>query len=257
MAASTPETPTSLAYITLFDLSNSNFSGIPKENVQVIFDNKFDRLSNDCIETKIDKIWNEKCQHNPHMFNGLKFRLQSLSKMVDSNIRTEESSLNIHMELGLTNYRDYIGTHYCNLEKEEKEEKEDCNDHITSVRHRSCALGCEAVLTTSDDCIVLLRRTVDVATHSGLYNGPSGHPEPDHIIDALPSMNNQQSTRHSEKDDEYAISSSNEINNNDISQEWSRFKYCKQDNIIEELFSSVVEEIKSETGIDSKVKGYS
>ena len=47
--------------------------------------------------------------------------------------------------------------------------------------HLSNALGCECVLTTADKKFVLMKRSKDVAFASGLYNGPSGHAEPQYV----------------------------------------------------------------------------
>ena len=51
-------------------------------------------------------------------------------------------------------------------------------EHADPRAHFSDALGCETILLTADEQVVLLRRSSSVATHGGLHNGPSGHPEP-------------------------------------------------------------------------------
>jgi len=51
-------------------------------------------------------------------------------------------------------------------------------NHGDAYAHESRALGVETVLETSDGKLVLLRRSEGVAMFRGVFNGPSGHPEP-------------------------------------------------------------------------------
>ena len=87
-----------------------------------------------------------------------------------------------HLELGLTGYREYVGTHLVDAAERRALEDDGERDHGERGAHMANALGCEAVLVTSDGHAVLLRRSGEVATHGGLYNGPSGHPEPSRAV---------------------------------------------------------------------------
>ena len=75
-----------------------------------------------------------------------------------------------HLELGLTGYREYVGTHLVDAAERRALEDDGERDHGERGAHMANALGCEAVLVTSDGHAVLLRRSGEVATHGGLYN---------------------------------------------------------------------------------------
>ena len=105
------------------------------------------------------------------LFDASKFRLHRIRRA---------SRDEIEIELGLTSYKDYVGTNLrCEADRAALEA--DGLDVLGDPSaHLSNALGCEAMLITLDGLAVLLRRSGAVATGSGLYNGPSGHAEPSH-----------------------------------------------------------------------------
>mmetsp|Transcript_26254 Transcript_26254/g.34138 ORF Transcript_26254/g.34138 Transcript_26254/m.34138 type:complete len:223 (+) Transcript_26254:189-857(+) len=163
------------------------------------------------------------------IFNADKFRFHSYAYQ-----QTESPKLSF--EIGLTNYRDYIGTHL----QEPNEHQELIERGLSegnALKYFSCALGCEAVLSTSDDFIILLRRTSHVATHAGLFNGPSGHPEPHHLFKGP----NQTISSN--------ISSSDERTSN--SSFWTKYENVSSGLVVNELFSSVIDEVVSETGLNT------
>ncbi|CAE7253754.1 Nudt22 [Symbiodinium pilosum] len=107
-------------------------------------------------------------ERNPRIYDGSKFRLHSVA-WVDGVLQ---------VNLGLTGYKEYLGTHQRPPTESQQLGEDGLRDFGDKAAHFSQALGCEAVLGTSDGQAVLLRRSGAVGTNSGLYNGPSGHPEP-------------------------------------------------------------------------------
>jgi 8-oxo-dGTP pyrophosphatase MutT (NUDIX family) len=107
----------------------------------------------------IERAWTKKLETHPKTYDGFKFRLHAVAK----------NDGKVTLQVGLTAYREYVGTQ--------------TNPRLRAAgnAYLSNALGCECVLTTADKKIVLLRRSTDVAYASGLYNGPSGHAEPQYV----------------------------------------------------------------------------
>ena len=107
----------------------------------------------------IERAWAKKLETHPKTYDGFKFRLHAVVKSDDK----------VTLQVGLTGYKEFVGTQ--------------TNPRLRAAgnAHLSNALGCECVLTTADEKIVLLKRSPDVAFASGLYNGPSGHAEPQYV----------------------------------------------------------------------------
>ena len=76
---------------------------VPRANWRVILSAEYNRK---CLPTQhennIHVTWAERITHNPSLWNGSKFRLASVS--VEDDIVT--------MHLGITCYRDYLGTNW-------------------------------------------------------------------------------------------------------------------------------------------------
>ena len=126
-------------------------------------------------DARIDERWAKAREGNARLFDGSKFRLRRVSGGGADGGPP-------HLELGLTGYREYVGTHLVDAAERRALEDDGERDHGERGAHMANALGCEAVLVTSDGHAVLLRRSGEVATHGGLYNGPSGHPEPSRAV---------------------------------------------------------------------------
>jgi len=146
----------------LFTLAGHPGGGLSKDEVLVDFSAAHDRVPHPSTEEAIDIIWADRKARNSRLHDGDKFRLGSVEW---------QSARSLHIELGLTGYREYLGTH-----TRPRDEHEALLQ--AGMQHFSRALGCEAVLSTSDGHIVLIRRSLEVAMFAGYYNGPSGHPEP-------------------------------------------------------------------------------
>ena len=166
---------------------------VPIERVRVALRQGHDRTPH-ASDAMIEVAWQSKLAKaqatGGKLFDLSKFRLHHIA-WASSDGDT------IEIALGLTSYKEYIGT---NLRPEPERARLEADgarcDPSQGARrassedgggggvraHLSNALGCEAMLVTSDGAAVLLRRSGAVATGTGLYNGPSGHPEPSHAI---------------------------------------------------------------------------
>lgn len=121
-----------------------------------------------CLESKIHKIWSEHLDANPSLWNGIKFRMDSIEE--------KPNDTTVTLNLGITCYRDFIGTN-CSPNAHELcrlgEQKYD-----NSQAYMSDALGIGSVVKTADDCFILLRRSKVCGEAVGLLDRPGGHPEP-------------------------------------------------------------------------------
>jgi len=157
---------------------NAHVRGLPKSSVRVDFGPQHARTPSTVHDEAIEAVWRARLEKNPRLFDAPKYRLARVRCSEDPS-RAQHCTLDI----GLTSYREYLGTHT----SEDLEAYVNGGEHAhgDGSAHLSCALGVETVLLTADEHIVLLRRSQAVATHAGLYNGPSGHPEPSDAIGGL------------------------------------------------------------------------
>lgn len=109
------------------------------------------------------------------MYAGYKFRLAGVQ------IRHRN-----HLEvcLGPTDYFDYLLTNH-NRELNSKLIEQGMMKHRDPDAFLSNALGNVAIVSTLDGKVALLLRSGKVATFSGYYDLPGGHPEPDWIDEEL------------------------------------------------------------------------
>ncbi|CAF0811037.1 unnamed protein product [Didymodactylos carnosus] len=122
------------------------------------------------IENKIDSKWSELTNKNDKiLFNDLKFRLYA-SKINDNK--------QLELKLGLTDYKHFIGTQQslpditCQLQSLGKQVYSDDRAYL------SYPLGVGLLLITSDNKIVLLKRSLSCAESPEIFDRPGGHPEP-------------------------------------------------------------------------------
>uniref|UniRef100_A0A8C4RAP4 Nudix hydrolase 22 n=1 Tax=Eptatretus burgeri TaxID=7764 RepID=A0A8C4RAP4_EPTBU len=144
--------------------------GLPQESVRVDLSTRYNRRAlSDSDERDIEVVWQDRSRGNPRIFDAPKFRL--------SGARLDSAGL-LRIRLGLTGYRDYLGT---NLAPGHKPA------HLRTWGLTTCddphayladPLGVGAVLCARDDRLVLLRRSHSVAEAPGLLDVPGGHPEP-------------------------------------------------------------------------------
>ncbi len=109
------------------------------------------RLSNQMLDLAISQTWDAETaiarEFNRTMFNGKLVRL----------IRCLEHADSLHVELGPTDYRDFIGTNLHNL----------AMAWPLGPEFLSNALGVSATIITSDGFLALGRRSERVASHMG------------------------------------------------------------------------------------------
>lgn len=88
----------------------------------------------------------------------------------------EESGYVLTLRLGLTSYKDYLGTNWSRQAEELHRRGEvEFGDPLSLFAQ---PLGVGAVLCTVDEQVVLIRRSQRVAEAGGLLDIPGGHPEP-------------------------------------------------------------------------------
>lgn len=90
--------------------------------------------------------------------------------------RTIDSEYLLTLRLGLTSYKDYLGTNWsCQVEELRQRGELEFGDSRALLAQ---PLGVGAVLSTDDGQVVLIRRSQKVAEAGGLLDIPGGHPEP-------------------------------------------------------------------------------
>jgi hypothetical protein len=125
-------------------------------------------LPND-IQKKLDEKWNElvhDAEPGRILFNQSKFRLHS----VEMKPNEDDHSIRAILNLGLTDYKSFICTQQQNLPN-------DIRQYITED-HLAHPLGVGALLITSDDQIVLIKRSSACMDLPNVYDLPGGHAEP-------------------------------------------------------------------------------
>ncbi|XP_067877895.1 uridine diphosphate glucose pyrophosphatase NUDT22 isoform X2 [Heterodontus francisci] len=139
---------------------------LTQDQVQVEISSEHNRRVLLGHEQKIAEIWKQRCQETPWLFNGAKFRIRS----------AELASGALVLRLGLTCYKDYLGTNWS--ADAPLLQRQGLADFGDSQAYLADPLGVGAMLHTADDCFVFLRRSDQVAEAAGQVDIPGGHPEP-------------------------------------------------------------------------------
>ena len=138
------------------------------ERLHVKLSNKNNRKKlPDDQEKDIEKTWAARKEKNPMLFNGTKFRLESLQELEGDVL-----SLN----LGVTCYKDFQGTNLS--ENALVLQSQGLCDHDNSQAYMSDAVGVGALVQTLDDHMVILFRSEKCGEDVGLWDRPGGHAEP-------------------------------------------------------------------------------
>ncbi|XP_038643414.1 uridine diphosphate glucose pyrophosphatase NUDT22 [Scyliorhinus canicula] len=159
-------------------------------------------------ERRIADIWRQRQQEKPWLFNGAKFRIQAAT--------LEGGGRRLLLRLGLTCYRDYLGTNWAPEARLLQERG--LADLGDSQAYLAEPLGVGAMVHTADDCFVFLRRSEQVAEAAGQVDIPGGHPEPKMAAKDVPEES---------------------IQPEDLSGEL----------IVQEIFSSILGEIRDEVNV--------
>lgn len=140
---------------------------IARSNLKVNLADTYNRRSlPSSHEHNINEIWNARVRQNATLWNGTKFRLDSV---VDD---AESATFN----LGITSYKDFIGTNWS--PDAELYRRLGTTDFDNTQAYMSDALGVGSLLETADDQVVFLKRSENCAEAPGLWDIPGGHPEP-------------------------------------------------------------------------------
>ncbi|XP_024139005.1 uridine diphosphate glucose pyrophosphatase NUDT22 [Oryzias melastigma] len=87
------------------------------------------------------------------------------------------------LRLGLTSYKEYLGTNWsCDAAELRQRGQAEFKDPLALLAQ---PLGVGAILCTSDDQVVFIRRSQKVAEAGGLLDIPGGHPEPKAVCESL------------------------------------------------------------------------
>ncbi|XP_004073194.1 nucleoside diphosphate-linked moiety X motif 22 isoform X2 [Oryzias latipes] len=87
------------------------------------------------------------------------------------------------LRLGLTSYKEYLGTNWsCQAAELRQRGQTEYKDPLALLAQ---PLGVGAILCTSDDQVVFIRRSQKVAEAGGLLDIPGGHPEPKAVCESL------------------------------------------------------------------------
>ncbi|KAM9356837.1 uridine diphosphate glucose pyrophosphatase NUDT22 [Symphorus nematophorus] len=150
--------------------------------------------------------------------NSLDERNGSVNQTENTGDQRTEPLLTLR--LGLTCYKDYLGTNWsCGVsELRWRGEVEFCDP----VALLAQPLGVGAILCTDDGQVVLIRRSQRVAEAGGLLDIPGGHPEPKVVCERLGRA---------------------------VTEEQIRVDMMQQRAVVSELFSSVCAEIRDEVNI--------
>ena len=188
-------------------------TGLRRQDVTVDLSTAHDRCSlQSSCEDHIGSIWDARLSANPSLYNGSKFRLAGF---VFPEQRDCTSSAQVTILLGVTDYRDYLGT---NLAKSWQEllaldstcplrsghagrricvpgarqacatcRAHRCQDRShhqiveADARSGSClanTVGNAAILETSDEHVIYLERSSNVGECQNMFVLPGGHAEP-------------------------------------------------------------------------------
>ncbi|OWF45666.1 nucleoside diphosphate-linked moiety X motif 22-like [Mizuhopecten yessoensis] len=142
---------------------------------------EFNKKNHDEFDVHIESIWEKRRLENPKLFNGTKFRLHSVSH--ESNGPGCKTTFN----LGITCYRDFISTNWApNAEDILRKGEQDYNN---TQAFMSDAMGVGALVQTTDNHVIFLKRSIHCGEAKGLWDIPGGHAEPQELVGDLPVEN--------------------------------------------------------------------
>lgn len=155
----------------IFSLPRGQFAS--RKCLKVHLSNQFNRKKLPrCHEKQMDLVWEERCKQNPKLWNGTKFRLNSIC--------FDDLKKNVVFNLGVTSYKEFICTNWSPNVKLFKELGN--SDHSNSQIYLSDALGVGSLVHTADDFMILLRRSAHCGEAVGMWDIPGGHPEPQELV---------------------------------------------------------------------------
>ncbi|XP_029637932.1 uridine diphosphate glucose pyrophosphatase NUDT22 [Octopus sinensis] len=149
---------------------------IKQTDCHVFLESDFNRrpLPNQ-LEEEINNVWKIRQSKNMTLYNGTKFRVHAVFPSVDKK--------GVNLQLGVTCYRDFLGTNWSFR-----------SQHLQTVglalfgNSQACMsdpLGVGSLLLTSDQRIILLKRSQNCAEAPGLWDIPGGHAEPQELVGSV------------------------------------------------------------------------
>ncbi|XP_068571073.1 uridine diphosphate glucose pyrophosphatase NUDT22 [Cebidichthys violaceus] len=180
----------------------------------------------DAVQSSLDKR-NRPVNHRENEDSALSqvSSICSESKSVaaerpSKNTADQEEAALLTLRLGLTCYKDYLGTNWsCQVAELRQRGEEQFGDPLALLAQ---PLGVGGVLCTDDGQVVLIRRSQRVAEAGGLLDIPGGHPEPKAVCERLGRL---------------------------VCEEQISVDMMQQRPVVSELFSSVCAEIRDEVNI--------
>jgi len=130
-------------------------------------------------DTVFDCKWEEACREHPNLVNQTMFRLHD-SELV-------ENGTAMLLKLSLTTTKEFVGTNQLAMPMRQlRRQAAYFRNDGESNAHFSSAVGCEVLLITEDEKVVLFWCTPTGMMYperfgsreQGRFNGPSAHPEP-------------------------------------------------------------------------------
>lgn len=121
------------------------------------------------LTDEIDENWRHRTEKNPKIFNATKFRVHSIQSY-------EEDCNKVLMCLGVTDYKEYLGTNWADNVEELQARGLAIHDNTQS--YLSDALGVGAFLLTIDRYVVFIKRSEFCAEAPCTWDIPGGHAEP-------------------------------------------------------------------------------
>lgn len=145
-----------------------------RSELTVCFSSEFNRKACPSTDAAIEEKWQTLVSGNQRLFNGQKFRLNSIRRLSGRG-----DTPRVSLELGLTDYK----TAMCTNHNEDQMSLEILWNHGLEAYSNKQAcfadpIAVNVVLTTRDEKIVLIRRADWVGEAKGLLDVPGGHAEP-------------------------------------------------------------------------------
>ncbi|XP_022615852.1 nucleoside diphosphate-linked moiety X motif 22 [Seriola dumerili] len=110
-------------------------------------------------------------------------RAAQLPSHSDKNTHDKDTGPLLTLRLGLTCYKDYLGTNWsCKVAELRQRGEAEFSDSLALLAQ---PLGVGGVLCTDDGQVVLIRRSQRVAEAGGLLDIPGGHPEPKAVCEEV------------------------------------------------------------------------
>lgn len=121
------------------------------------------------VDAAIEPTWRTRCASGQHLFDAAKFRFHAARMADAADDGAASPTATLCLQLGLTGYREYIGT---NQGPHWHAAAQLLPDALASP------LGNGVVVETLDGHVVLLRRSERVGESQGAWALPGGHAEP-------------------------------------------------------------------------------